>query len=107
MARPNDLLHDSQMRTANILNTHTHKEMHTFVFDGVYGKYGIWMKKLYGMGLYQKSESKCTLVSHILIQERLLIQSISFLHTVSKHIIFATSLSLNQCSPIQCLLCHE
>ena len=24
-------------RTANILNTHAHKEMHTFVFDGEYG----------------------------------------------------------------------
>ena len=95
------------MRTADILNTHAHREMHTFVLDGVYGKYGIWMKKLYGMRLYPKSESKCTLVSHILIQDRLLIQSISFLHTVSKHIIFAMSLSLNQCSPIQCLLFHE
>ena len=33
--------------TANMLNTHAHKEMHIFVFDGAYGKYGIWMKKLY------------------------------------------------------------
>ena len=60
MGRRNDLLHDRQIGKANILNTHAHKEMHTFVFDGVCGKYGIWMKKLYGMGLYQKSESKCT-----------------------------------------------
>ena len=60
-----------------------------------------------GWGCIRNLKAKCTLVSHILIQDRLLIQSISFLHTVSKHILFATSLSLNWCSPIQCILFHE
>ena len=81
--------------TASILNTHTHKEMHTFFCDGEYCKYGIWMKKLYKMGLNQQSESKMHFCFANTAQDRLLIQSISVLHTASKHIIFATSLSSN------------
>ena len=42
-------------RTANTLNTHAHKEMHTF---GEYDKNGIWMNTLYKVGVNQQSESK-------------------------------------------------
>ena len=82
-------------RTANILNSHTPTEMLTFVFDGEYGRYGIWMKKLYRMGLNQQSESKMHFCFANVAQGRLLIQFISVIHTISKHIIFTTSLSLN------------
>ena len=82
-------------RTANILNTHPPTEMHTFVFDWEYGKYGIWMKKLYRMGLNQQSKSKMHFCFANAAQGRLLIRFISVIHTVSKHIIFTTSLSLN------------
>ena len=57
-----------------------------------------------GWGWISNLKAKCTFVLQILIQD---IQHISFLHTVSKHMIFATSLSLNSCNPIQCLLFHE
>ena len=80
---------------ANILNTHAHTEKHTFVFDGEYDKYGIWMKKLYRMGLNQQSESKMHFCFANAAQGRLWIQSISVIHTVSKRVIFTTSLSLN------------
>ena len=82
-------------RTANILNTHAPTKMHTIVFDGEYGKYGIWIKKLYRMGLTQQSESKMHYCFANAAQGRLLIQSISVIHTVSKHMICTTSLSLN------------
>ena len=65
------------------------------------------MKKLYRMGLNQQSESKMHFCFANAAQGRLLIQFISVIHTVSKHIIFTTSLSLNWCHPIQCLLFHE
>ena len=107
MARRNGLLHDNQIeRLIYWIHTHTKKCTHSFSTGYMVSMESGWTNYI-GWGCIRNLNAKCTLFSHILIQDRLLIQSISFLHTVSKNIIFATSLSLNQCSPIQCLLFHE